>query len=130
MLLVNRAHALAGLCGLLLIGGAVRADDRMVGITITNDNSNDILVTVYDMNTHPHSVLLVNERIAGFSSVPISIAADAGGNGHIYWSAKTADPQAIQCAQKNKSGLADGATVHVYGHSNCPLRLPYDVAHR
>jgi hypothetical protein len=129
MQITNRSRALPTLFSLLLLGAAVRADDSKVGITITNDDTNDIMVTVYDMNTHPHSALLVNERIGGFSSVPISIATNSGGNGHLYWTATTAADKP-QCSQNDSSSLSDGATVHVYGHSDCPLRLPANIAPR
>jgi hypothetical protein len=93
--------------------------DGTVSITIANDNTDDILVTVYDMNTRPHAKVLDGQRISGFASVPISITAGAGGTGHVYWRATNLDPDNPRCGQRDKAGLANGASVHASAHSQC-----------
>lgn len=98
---------------------AAHAADAMP-ITIINNGTDDILVTVYDMNTHPHGKLLDGQRINGFSSVPISVAAGAAGTGHVYWRATTADPNRRRCGRQDKAGLSNGDSVHVFAHSRCP----------
>jgi hypothetical protein len=98
-----------------------RANDT-VSITITNDNTDDILVTVYDMNTHPRSKVLDGQRISGFASVPVSVTAGAGGTGHVYWRATNLDPDTPQCGHRDKAGLSNGASVHVSAHSQCSNR--------
>ena len=112
----------ASLCcaaALLLQVGAVRADDK-VSITLTNDNTDAVYITVYDMNTSPPSKLLSHEKVEGFASIPLAIAADASGNGHVRWSAVAADPQAHKCGRRDKPGLSGDASVHVFANSNCP----------
>src|ERR1700679_2822869 len=88
--ILNRAYlSLAPACLLALAclsmdSPPARADDT-VSITIAHDNTDDILVTVYDMNTNPHAKVLDGQRISGFASVPTSVTAGAGGTGHVYW---------------------------------------------
>ena len=98
---------------------SARADDT-VSITIANDNTDDILVTVYDMNTSPHAKVLDGQRISGFASVPISVTAGAGGTGHVYWRATNLDPDSPRCGHRDKGGLANGDSVHASAHSQCP----------
>ena len=96
-----------------------RANDT-VSLTITNDNTDDILVTVYDMNTRPRGKVLDGQRISGFASVPVSVTAGAGGTAHVYWRATTLDPNMPRCGQRDKAGLENGDSVHVSAHSQCP----------
>lgn len=100
-------------------GARAMADDR-VPITITNNGTDDIIVTVRDMNTSPPTKILSQQRINGFASVPVAVIADAAGNGHVSWRAYTTDPSMRKCGRKNKAGLASGASVHVYAKSQCP----------
>ena len=100
-------------------GPPARANDT-VSLTITNDNTDDILVTVYDMNTRPHAKALDGQRISGFASLPVSVTAGAGGTGHVYWRATTLDPNTPRCGQRDKAGLQNGDSVHVSAHSECP----------
>ena len=119
---MNRLH---GICvaaaGALLClnGAAARASDK-ISITITNDGTDDVIVTVRDMNTTPHSKLLSRARISGFASIPLFVTADASGKGHVAWSASTADPAIHKCGRKDKRGLDNFASVHVYAKSDCP----------
>ena len=115
----KRAALLLALACLFMGLPAAHAGDA-VSITITNNDTNDILVTVYDMNTHPHAKVLDGQRIIGFASVPLSVAAGAGGTGHVYWRATTLDPDMPRCGQRDKAGLANGDSVHVFAHSECP----------
>jgi hypothetical protein len=122
--ILNRASfslALAGLLALtcLSMGSLPARADDTVSITITNDNTDDILVTVYDMNTRPHTKVLDGQRINGFASVPVSVTAGAGGTGHVYWRATNLDPGMPQCGRRDKAGLSNGASVHVSAHSQC-----------
>ncbi len=119
--ILNRHRALMTLAGLLLAGMNLRAADK-VGITLINDGTDDIYVTLYDMNTHPRSKLLAHQLISGFASVPISVTADSQGNGHVYWTAATAGADVRQCGNKDKASLRSEASVHVYARSNCPAR--------
>jgi hypothetical protein len=110
---------------LLLSAVSVTAEaDDMVAITITNDHTNDILVTVRDLNTEAHTKVLQGQRISGFASVPVSITAGAGGTGHVSWHATTADGDVRKCGHKDRPGLANNDSVHVHANSTCPASVP------
>jgi hypothetical protein len=66
---------------LLMVGTALGGEG--VQIKITNDGTQDIVVTVYDMNANPRVILLRNARINGFTSVPVSAIADATGRANL-----------------------------------------------
>ena len=72
--------SVACILGLVLLSafGAAHADE-MLPITIVNDNTNDVIVTVRDLNTLAHTKVLVGQRINGFASIPVSIMAGADG---------------------------------------------------
>jgi hypothetical protein len=108
------AMILACVCG----AGALADGD--VAITITNDNTDDVVVSVYDMNTTPKSKLLSQQRISGFASIPMSVTSGDDGTAHIFWRAVTASSDPRQCGEKDRPGLATGASVHVYAKSDCP----------
>jgi hypothetical protein len=74
------------------------------------------------MNTRPHAKVLDGQRIIGFASVPLSVAAGAGGTGHVYWRATTLDPDMPRCGHRDKGGLANQDSVHVFAHSQCRAR--------
>ena len=111
--ILNRAHvSVAPACLLALtclsMGSLPARAQDTVSITIANDNTDDILVTVYDMNTQPHAKVLDGQRINGFASVPALVTAGAGGTGHVYWRATNLDPNMPRCGQRDKAGLASG----------------------
>lgn len=116
-----RSRNFFALACLLLIGHTAHAGD-VVAITITNDDTDDILVTVYDMNTDPPDKLLDGKLINGFASMPISVAAGAGGTGHVSWMATNTDPDNVRCGRRDKPGLITNASVHVFARSTCPGR--------
>jgi hypothetical protein len=97
--------------------------DEMLPITIVNNNTNDVIVTVRDLNTLAHTKVLVSQRINGFASIPVSVTAGADGTGHVRWTAATAgdDPK---CGAKDRRGLGNNDSVHVYAKSACPARAP------
>jgi hypothetical protein len=116
---LNRHSFFRTLAALSMASAVAHAGDT-VTISITNDNTDDILVTVYDMNTQPHDKVLDGQRISGFASVPISVAAGAGGTGHVYWRATTLDPDRPRCGHRDKAGVSNEGSVHVFAHSQCP----------
>jgi hypothetical protein len=119
----NRAPFCLALACLSMACAAAQAGD-MVTLSITNNDTDDILVTVYDMNTQPHGKVLDGQKISGFASVPISVAAGAGGTGHVYWRATTLDPDMPRCGHRDKAGLSNEDSVHVFAHSQCPAAHP------
>jgi hypothetical protein len=117
---MGKLHPPSAVLALLCLSGVgAIADDDRVPITIVNDNTDDVIVTLRDMNTNPRSRLLSHQRLNGFASIPISVSPDADGNGHVYWSAVTADPALHRCGHRDRPGLANDASVHVYAKSEC-----------
>lgn len=102
----------------LLTSGAAFADDG-VPIKITNDGTTDIVVTVYDLNTVPHRVVVSGQRINGFSTVPISVTAGPDGMGHVSWTATSVDHDTRLCGHENKRGLGTDALVNVHADTDC-----------
>jgi hypothetical protein len=80
---------------LLMIGTALGGEG--VQVKITNDGTQDIVVTVYDMNAKPRAILLQNARINGFTSVPVSAIADATGHANLSWTATSTDETSAKC---------------------------------
>jgi hypothetical protein len=117
--------SVACILGLVLLSafGAAHADE-MLPITIVNDNTNDVIVTVRDLNTLAHTKVLVGQRINGFASIPVSIMAGADGTGHVRWTATSAGDDR-KCGAKERPGLGPNASVHVYAKSACQARAAH-----
>src|SRR5271170_1969151 len=60
MLRLSKAALVSSCLPLLLVGAALGGEG--VEVKITNDGTEDIVVTVYDMNTSPERVVLTNTR--------------------------------------------------------------------
>jgi hypothetical protein len=102
----------------VLMSAAARADDG-VPITITNDGTSDIVVTVYDLNATPHRAVVTGERINGFSSIPISVTPGRDGTAHVAWTANAVDPSSHLCGHANRRGLQSSASVSVHADTLC-----------
>ena len=102
---------------LLLIGTALGGEG--VQVKITNDGTQDIVVTVYDMNAKPRAILLQNARINGFTSVPVSAIADATGHANLSWTATSTDGTSAKCGHDETSGLRNDSAVNVHADSSC-----------
>jgi hypothetical protein len=102
---------------LLMTGTALGGEG--VQVKITNDGTQDIVVTVYDMNANPRAILLQNLRINGFTSVPLSATADATGRANIAWTATSVDPTSTKCGHDDTLGLRNDSAVHVHADSSC-----------
>ena len=109
--------ALIASCLPLLFAGSARGGEG-VEVKIINDGTDDIVVTVYDMNTSPERVVLINARINGFTSVPISLVGDATGKAHLSWTATSADPAFPRCGHANTM-VINAASVSVHADSSC-----------
>jgi hypothetical protein len=101
----------------LLLAGAALADDG-VDVKITNDGTEDIVVTVYDLNTTPKRVVLANARINGFTSVSVSLVGDASGKASLSWTATSIDPTFPKCGHAN-SVVGNASSVTVHADSSC-----------
>jgi hypothetical protein len=101
---------------LLLVGSALGGEG--VEVKITNDGTDDILVTVYDMNTSPSSVVIANERINGFASVPLTLVGDATGRANLAWTAISADSTSRRCGHAS-AAASSADSVNVHADSSC-----------
>jgi hypothetical protein len=88
-------------------------------ITVNNDSSDNLLVTVYDRSTTPPQQVVSRTPIYGNSSMSVSIGADSSGHGHLSWTAMTIDHDMRMCGQSDKADLNDGDTVNVHADSDC-----------
>jgi hypothetical protein len=104
---------------LFCMGGAAVYGDAGLTITVRNDTTDNLIVTIYDRNTSPPQKVLSNEVVLGSASIPVSISADASGQGHLSWTARTADPDMRMCGHNDKANLNDGDTVHVQADGDC-----------
>jgi hypothetical protein len=93
--------------------------DNGVSLNITNDGTDDIEVTVYDTTLGPKAVVLAHARVNGFTTIPLSVAADDTGRGNISWTAVTADKNDRKCGHADNIGLGDSAAVKVRADSDC-----------
>jgi hypothetical protein len=102
---------------LLMMGTALGGEG--VQVKITNDGTQDIIVTVYDMNAQPQRILLQNARINGFTSVPISAIGDASGRANLSWTATSTDSASPRCGHDNTLGVGNDSAVSVHADSSC-----------
>jgi hypothetical protein len=104
---------------LLFFSGSAHSGLNGIDVRITNDGTDDIVVTVYDLSTEPRRVVLSHERIHGFTTIPISLALDATGRANLSWVAVSADTSVRKCGHESKSGLTDSTSVNVHADSEC-----------
>jgi hypothetical protein len=97
----------------------VAAEADGVDVNLTNDGTEDILVTVYDKTLGPGTVVLSHQRINGFTSFPLSVASDARGRANLAWTAVSVDPNQRRCGHAEKLGLTAAASVAVHVDTDC-----------
>jgi hypothetical protein len=112
----NRAVLLLSCLPLLLAGTALGGEG--IQVKITNDGTEDVMVTVYDMNTRPQKMVLTNARINGFTSVPISLVGDASGKANLSWTATSTDPASRKCGH-GQTAASNDESVTVHADSTC-----------
>jgi hypothetical protein len=88
-------------------------------ITINNDSSDGLFITVYDRSSSPPQQVLSHSTLYGNASISVSIAADGSGHGHLSWTAITIDHVMRKCSHNQKSHLNDGDTVNVHANGDC-----------
>ncbi len=115
--MVSHMRALLFLSCLLPPAGSALGGEG-VEVKITNDGTEDIVVTVYDMNTSPERVVLTNARINGFTSVPVSLVGDASGKANLSWTATSTDAVFPKCGHANTAVGNDGSVI-VRADSSC-----------
>lgn len=104
--------------GPLLPAGTAFAED--LAVTITNDGTEDILVTVYDRSSSPSRTVLTNTRISSFTSVPISVAGDANGKANLSWTATSTDRESPKCGHAD-TVVSNAGSVTVHADSTCSV---------
>jgi hypothetical protein len=127
---MNRKLALGILASaipLLLLGSAALGGEG-IQVSIKNDGTDDILVTVYDMTRGPNAAVISHARINGFTTIPLSVTPDASGHANVSWTAVTADANGRKCGHADRVGLSDSASVTVRADSNCPASQPASTA--
>jgi hypothetical protein len=102
-----------------LVSAAAVGDPNGVDVVITNDSTDDVMVTVYDTSTHPSSVLFASERINGFTKIPVALTLDETGRGNVAWTAVSVDPRSRKCGHASSTGLTDSQAVSVHADSDC-----------
>lgn len=114
----SRAKALLILsCLPLLMAGTALAGEG-VDVKITNDGTQDIVVTVYDTSTSPRRVVITNARMNGFTSLPVSLNADATGRANLSWTAISTDREFRKCGHDD-TVVAKSGSVKVHADSSC-----------
>lgn len=107
-----------GLLPLLLVGASALGGEG-VEVNITNDGTEDIVVTVYDLNVGPKAVILSHARINGFTTVPVTVAPGETGMARLSWRAVTADATERKCGRADAVSVADSASLNVHADSTC-----------
>ena len=111
--------AIAFALGLFFCGSAAVSGGDGLTITINNDSTNNLLVTVYDRNANPPLKVLAGKIIYGSASISVAISPDDSGKGHVSWTATTVDHDMRRCGHNDKPNLNDGDIVRVHADGDC-----------
>jgi hypothetical protein len=106
-------------CAAWMLAAACAFAGSGLTVSINNDSSDTILVSVYDLNANGQQRVLSNEVINGNASVAVPIAADDQGRGHVSWRARSSDDDMRMCGSGDAGGLNDGDTVTVHADTSC-----------
>ena len=90
-----------------------------IKLTISNNTSDNLLVTIYDMAASPRQTILSNRAISGRGSITIAVSVDTSGSGHVSWTAMSQDPDMRKCGHEDKASLNNGDTVTVHADDSC-----------
>ena len=105
--------------GLFLLGSASVFGGDGLTITINNDTTDNLIVTVYDQNTSPPQKVLASKEIYGSASISVAISPDDSGKGHVSWTATTVGHDMRKCGHNDTPNLNDGDTVRVHADGAC-----------
>jgi hypothetical protein len=104
-----------------MVGAAALGGGEGVEVNITNDGTEDIVVTVYDLNVGPNAAILSHARINGFTTVPVTVAPGATGMAKLSWRAVTADSNGRKCGRGDQVSVADSSALNVHADSSCQV---------
>jgi hypothetical protein len=88
-------------------------------ITLRNDTTDNLLVTVYDQSAAPPQLVVSRRPLYGNASISVIVGEDESGRGHLYWSAMSLDSDMRMCGHNDSPNLSDGDTVKIYADSDC-----------
>lgn len=89
-----------------------------ITVSINNEGTRDVFVTVQDMNTEPPETILNNRRINEHEKLDqLSITADGNSHGHLKWSATSTDHS--HCGSGDKDDLGNLDILSVSASSGC-----------
>jgi hypothetical protein len=88
-------------------------------ITVRNDTTDNLLVTVYDQSTGPPQQVVSRRPLYGNASISVLVGEDESGRGHLSWSAMSLDSDMRMCGHNDNPNLKNGDTVQVYVDSDC-----------
>jgi hypothetical protein len=117
---ISSPRLLLGALPLLLVGASAVGSDG-VEVNITNDGTEDIEVTVYDLNVGPNAVILSHARINGFTKVPVTVAPGETGMANLSWRAVTADANNRKCGRADGVRVSDSSLLKVHADSSCQV---------
>jgi hypothetical protein len=109
------------LCAAPLALAGQRAMSDSLTVNISNDGTDDIVVTIYDTSHHQRTVIL-SQRVNGFSTVPVNIPENSRGSANLSWAAVTVDTRNRRCGYGNGFGLDASSTVTVHADAECEAR--------
>jgi hypothetical protein len=103
----------------LFLAGAAALGGEGVQVKVTNDGTQDIVVSVYDMSSRTPRIVLENARINGFTSVPINAIGDETGRANLSWKATSADRSSPACGHDDDVQISDSSALNVHADSTC-----------
>ena len=103
----------------LLLAATTAFGGDGVDVTITNDSTEDLVVTLYDESIGPNAVVLAHAHISGFTSIPVSVSPDASGHASVSWTATTTDSNFRRCGHQDAVQLGDSGSLTVHADSSC-----------
>ena len=103
---------------LMLIGTNALGGEG-VEVNITNDGTEDIVVTVYDLNVGPNAVVLSHARINGFTTVRVTVTPGDTGVANLSWRAVSADSSDRKCGRADQVSAANSSSINVHADSTC-----------
>jgi hypothetical protein len=116
-------HATANIATLfaapLILAATSAIGGEGVEVNVTNDGTEDLIVTVYDDSIGPNAVVLAHAHINGFTTVPVSLSPNASGHAHVSWTAISTDASFRKCGHADGVELGDSASLNVHADSSC-----------
>ena len=74
-----------------------------LSVSINNNTTDDLLVTVYDLNRNPAVRVMSEQMINGFASLSVIVVADDSGEGHLSWTATTVGRDMRMCGHDDSA---------------------------